>query len=162
MEIRLRNMAAIYIKHGAKYLLLYRIGSRVVPPSWCGIGGHFENDELNAPQTAMIRELEEEVGLTENDLKNINLRYVTFRLKNGEIRQNYYYFADLHTSVNINMECDEGKLEWIEGGNLPYEEMPHTAKYIMKHYMEIGKNNDSLYTGTATENDVILHELVEF
>jgi len=162
MEIRLRSMASIYIRHGTKHLLLYRIGSRVVPPSWCGIGGHFEKDELNTPQAAMLRELGEEIGLTENDLENISLRYMTSRLKNGEIRQNFYYFADLRENVKVNMECSEGKLEWIEGGNLPFEEMPHTAKHILKHYMEIGKSNDILYIGAAAENGVILHELVAF
>ena len=38
-DIKLRNMTSIYISCGTKILLLYRIGSRVVPPSWCGIGG---------------------------------------------------------------------------------------------------------------------------
>lgn len=94
-DIKLRNMTSIYISCGTKILLLYRIGSRVVPPSWCGIGGHFEPDELNDPRTCVLRELEEETGLTEKDLKNISLRYVTLKLKDGEIRQNYYYFAEL-------------------------------------------------------------------
>ena len=61
-DIKLRNMTSIYISCGTKILLLYRIGSRVVPPSWCGIGGHFEPDELNDPRTCVLRELEEEVG----------------------------------------------------------------------------------------------------
>ena len=63
-DIKLRNMTSIYISCGTKILLLYRIGSRVVPPSWCGIGGHFEPDELNDPRTCVLRELEEETGLT--------------------------------------------------------------------------------------------------
>jgi len=155
-------MVAVYIKDGAKYLLLYRIGSRVVAPSWCGIGGHFERDELNEPKTAMLRELEEEVGLTEDALENICLRYVTFRLKNGEIRQNYYYFADLREGVQINMACGEGELRWVEADGLPFEEMPHTANYVMRHYAETGKNNDVLYAGTSTGDGVVFHELVEF
>ena len=32
-DIKLRNMTSIYISCGTKILLLYRIGSRVVPPS---------------------------------------------------------------------------------------------------------------------------------
>ena len=46
MEGKLRNMTSVYItreSEGEKQmLLLYRIGSRVVAPSWCGIGGHCE------------------------------------------------------------------------------------------------------------------------
>lgn len=58
--IRLRNMTSLYISRGTKMLLLYRIGSRVVPPSWCGIGGHFEPYELNDPRKCVLRELKEE------------------------------------------------------------------------------------------------------
>ncbi len=39
---KLRNMTSVYIMHQDKMLLLYRIGSRVVYPSWCGFGGPFE------------------------------------------------------------------------------------------------------------------------
>lgn len=41
MSGKLRNMATIYIRNNDHMLMLYRIGSRVVLPSWCGIGGHF-------------------------------------------------------------------------------------------------------------------------
>ena len=47
MDGKLRNMTAIYLTQNGKMLMLYRVGSRVVSPSWCGIGGHFEKDELN-------------------------------------------------------------------------------------------------------------------
>ena len=48
MQGKLRNMTTIYLFREGKVLMLYRIGSRVVlQPSWCGIGGHFEKEELN-------------------------------------------------------------------------------------------------------------------
>ena len=155
-------MTAIYIRKGTKYLLLYRIGSQVVPPSWCGIGGHFEKDELNEPKKAALREMTEEIGLSEHNLSNMSLRYMTLRRKNGEIRQNYYYFADLRDDIEIDMNCDEGELKWVETSDLPYEEMPYTAKYIIRHYMKIGKNTDAIYAGIATDESVIFHELMEF
>ena len=55
-----------------------------------------EKEELNDTKAGMLRELHEEIGLTESDLSDISLRYVTLRLKNGEIRQNYYFFANLN------------------------------------------------------------------
>jgi 8-oxo-dGTP diphosphatase len=90
-----------------------RIGSRIVSPSWCGIGGHFEIEELNDPKACVLRELEEEMRLTEDDLYNLRLRYITLRLKNNEIRQNYYFFADLKDGVDVKLECDEGKPNWF-------------------------------------------------
>jgi len=162
MAIKLRNMATLYIRQNGKFLLLYRVGSRVVPPSWCGIGGHFEENELNEPIAAMLREAEEEIDLKPDDFTNIALRYVTFRLKNGEIRQNYYYFADLRANVPLTMECNEGKLDWFAQSALPYDAMPHTAQYVMQHYMETGVGNDILYAGTTVENGVQFHAMVEF
>ena len=47
--MKLRNMTSIYILREDCLLLLYRVGSRVVEPSWCGVGGHFEPEELNRP-----------------------------------------------------------------------------------------------------------------
>ena len=93
MDGLLRNMTSVYILSGDNILMLYRMGSRVVPPSWCGIGGHFEPDELNNARVAVLREMEEEVGLMESDIEGLNMRYVTLRLINSEVRQNYYFFA---------------------------------------------------------------------
>ena len=43
MAEKLRNMTAVYLFREGKLLMLYRVGSRVVAPSWCGVGGHFEH-----------------------------------------------------------------------------------------------------------------------
>lgn len=39
--MKLRNMTSLFLFNGNRILLLYRIGSRVIAPSWCGIGGAF-------------------------------------------------------------------------------------------------------------------------
>ena len=114
MDGKLRNMVGIYIMNNDKILLLYRIGSKVVQPSWCNIGGHFESFELNDAKACALREVFEEAGVAESDLENLTLKYVTLRLKNNEIRQNYYFFADL-LNKDLQLEyCDEGLLEWVE------------------------------------------------
>lgn len=46
-----------------------RIGSKVVEPSWCGIGGHFEKTELNNARACVLRELYEEMKIPESALK---------------------------------------------------------------------------------------------
>ena len=88
---KLRNMTSIYMIRGEEMLMLYRIGSRVVEPSWCGIGGHFEDSELNDPFACVLRELEEETPIRRDMLEKLTFKYVTLRLKKGEIRQNYYW-----------------------------------------------------------------------
>ncbi len=161
-QIRLRSMTAVYIYSNGRYLMLYRIGSRVVEPSWCGIGGHFEKEELNDPCSCVLRELAEEVGLPEKSLEDLRLRYVTLRLKNGEIRQNYYYFARLRDRFTAEFQSDEGKVRWIEEGEILSLDMPLTAKQMLTHYMSEGRFTDKIYSGTTCEDGMVFAELKEF
>lgn len=161
-ETKLRNMTAVYILSQGRMLMLYRIGSRVVEPSWCGIGGHFEQDELNDPYACVMRELEEETPIKREMLENLTFKYVTLRLKKGEIRQNYYYFASLRDDVDVRLESDEGKLRWVPLEEVMDKEMPLTAKFMLKHYLEVGRFDDKLYSGTTLEDKMIFTELKEF
>lgn len=158
----LRNMTAIYIVHKNKILLLYRIGSKVVQPSWCGIGGHFEKEELNDPKACALRELFEETGIIESDIGNVQLKYITLRKKNNEIRQNYYYFTELvNTEIDIRT-CNEGVLSWIDMDEVLEKEMPFSAKECLKHYLSTGKDDDKLYAGVTTDSGIDFVELREF
>lgn len=158
----LRNMASIYILHDNKILMLYRIGSRVVAPSWCGIGGHFEESELNNAEACAVRELFEETGITEKDITNLRLRYITLRLKNGEVRQNYYFFAQFAHEPRKEYSCTEGILEWVDIDKVLSREMPFSAKPCLEHFLSIGKYNQTLYAGSATEHGIDFVELLEF
>lgn len=164
MDGKLRSMTSLYLRHGSKLLLLYRIGSKVVPDSYtASAGGHFEKEELNDAKACVMRELYEETGLLEQEIDRLSLRYVTLRLKNDEIRQNYYFFADLIDSEKV-ITSNEGNMKWFQMeellGNTP--EMPFTAHYVVKHYIETGKDNDVLYAGIATESGVAFTEMKEF
>jgi len=162
MDGKLRNMTSIYISGGNQMLLLYRVGSKVVSPSWCGIGGHFEEYELNDARACMLRELSEEMSIYESDLNNLQLRYVTLRLKNAEIRQNYYFFANLKPESTVKLKCNEGTPEWVDYEKILDMEMPHTAKYMLSHYLNIGKDTECIYAGVTVEDNVIFTELKEF
>lgn len=162
MEGKLRNMTAVYIIDNERMLMLYRIGSRVVAPSWCGIGGHFEKDELNDAKAAIIREVREEIGLSEHDLVGLKMRYVTLRNKNGEIRQNYYFFASLRSGAVLKSECDEGILEWVELDSVLKKDMPFTAKGVLEHYLSTGRFDDKIYGGVTWNGGVSFTEMDEF
>ena len=89
MDGKLRNMTAIYILCDNKILLLYRKGGKVVNNVWvASAGGHFEDNELNDARRCVLRELEEEIGITEKELRDLGMRYIALRSVNGEIRQN--------------------------------------------------------------------------
>ena len=161
MAGKLRPMTAVYITDGEKILLLYRIGSRVVEPSFCGVGGHFEKDELCDARACVLREMREEIGLGEDDLTGMKMRYVTMRLKNGEIRQNYYFFAHLDDPGKI-AQSNEGNLEWVPFEKARNLNMPHSAWFVVDHFLREGKDNNLLYGGITTENSVEFTVLSEF
>ena len=162
MNVKLRNMTSIYFIDENRMLLLYRMGSRVVGNSYIGsAGGHFEKEELNDAKACVLRELNEELGLTEEDVNSLALRYVTLRLKDGEIRQNYYYFASLKDK-SWRLQSNEGQLEWIDFNDTTALEMPFTAKYVVEHYIREGKDTDVLYAGVTTETGVTFIELKDF
>lgn len=160
--MKLRPMTAIYLTHGDKILLLYRIGSRVVGNSYTGTaGGHVEAEEYRDPKVCVLRELKEETGLTEADIDGLSLRYITMRNKDGEIRQNYYYFAELKDGICVN-DSNEGRLEWHDMNQLEDLPMPVTARHVVDHYLAVGRFTSALYGGVTTAEGPVFAELNDF
>jgi len=134
----------------------------VVSNVWTGsAGGHFEENELNDAKACVLRELKEELGLSESDIENFAFRYVTLRLTNGEIRQNYYFFADLEENVGEDLASNEGTVKWFPIEEIRSLEMPFTAKYVIEHYCTTGRFTDKLYTGVTNINGVEFLELAD-
>ena len=151
MEGRLRSMTSVYFTRDDGVLCLFRIGSRVADRQYVGAaGGHFEPDEVSSARACVLREMSEELGLTEADTEGLSMRYITLRLKNQEIRQNYYFFARLKTDRSLT--STEGNLEWIAWEDLPGLTMPVSAKQMILHYAQIGRFTDRLYA-SITESD---------
>lgn len=162
MDGKLRNMTSVYITNADKMLLLFRQGSRVVNNVWVGsAGGHFEDFELNDARACVLRELEEELGLKENDIKNLSLRYVTLRQVKGEIRQNYYFFAELNDGVNESLSSDEGICKWFLFSELAALDMPFTAKFVIEHYPNMGHKTNDVYGGVANGETVVFIKMPE-
>ena len=134
MAEKLRNMTAVYLFREGKLLMLYRVGSRVVAPSWCGVGGHFEQAELNDPRACALR----------------------------EIRQNYYFFAGLKPGAAVRGTCDEGRLEWVPYDSVLKREMPFTAKTVLRHYLRVGCRTRCIYGSVTEAEDSAFTELAEF
>ena len=150
MDGKLRNMTSVYLTGEKGILCLYRIGSRVANNKYIGsAGGHFEEAELNDAKACALREMQEELGLTENDVENLKLRYITLRLKNGEIRQNYYFFGRL--KIQRPLESTEGNLHWFSYEEAQNLQMPASAKHMMLHYLKTGRFDDNLYAGITDD-----------
>lgn len=161
MDGKLRNMTSLYLTNEKGILCLYRIGSRVANNKFIGsAGGHFEADELNDARKCVLRELREELGLEETDLTGLCLRYITHRLKDGEIRQNYYFFARLKEDRQLT--STEGVLQWIPYEQIAELNMPVSAKHMILHYCNTGRFDDTLYAGITEGTCTTFVPMLEF
>ena len=160
--MKLRNMTGIYLSCGGKMLLLYRRGGRVVSDQWvASAGGHFEREELNDPKACVLRELKEELNLTEEDLTDFRMRYIGLRNVGGEIRQNYYFFANLKPGHDSPLRSSEGKCRWVDYADLMTYDMPLTARYVMEHYLKTGQHTNCLYSAACDGKGFQFTELNE-
>jgi len=161
MDVKLRNMTSVYFVREGEVLCLFRIGSRVANNRYVGAaGGHFEPEELNDPRACVLRELSEELGLTESDVEDLTLRYITYRMVEGELRQNYYFFARLKEDRPLT--STEGNLRWVPFTEVPELPMPVSAKPMLLHYLQEGRFTDALYAGITEATGTRFVPLTEF
>ena len=161
MDGKLRNMTSVYLYDEQGILCLYRIGSKVANHKYVGsAGGHFEPEEVSNAKACALRELQEELGLTEADVPDIKLHYITCRLKNGEIRNNYYFFASFDR--NRCLSSNEGQLHWFSYEEAKHIHMPASARFMMDHYLSAGRYNEKLYGGMTEPWGARFVELQEF
>ncbi|MBR4941286.1 MAG: NUDIX domain-containing protein [Clostridia bacterium] len=156
---KLRNMATVYLKKDEKFLLLFRKGGKIVDRVWTGsAGGHFEGAEVNDAAACVLREMKEELGLSPEAIENLALRYVTLRDTKGEIRLNYYFFADLKAEIEDPVS-NEGDCKWFSQDEISKLEMPITAKYVLDHYISAGRQTNELYVGVTNAKEVSFQPL---
>ena len=157
---KLRSMASVYLRRDDQLLLLYRQGNSIVSNLWIGsAGGHFEEGEVKDAKRCVLRELYEELGIEEKALTHLSLRYVTLRYANGELRQNYYFFADLLDSQIQTPISTEGITQWFSLNAMESLPMPFTARYMIDHYLKTGQYDDHLYAGIANDSGLQFQKL---
>ena len=104
--------------------MIRRIGIKNL---WIGFaGGHFEEWELNDAKACVLRELEEELAITEDMINNLKHRYIALWHVNGEVR------IDLEVGMNRKLQSNEGRLQWFAQEDIKALEMTYTAKYAME------------------------------
>lgn len=129
-----RLMATAFLWSGSDVLLMRRSASRAFHPGlWAGVGGHIEPHEISAPDTACLREIAEETGITSKDLTEFRLRYIFLRQRGTEIRQQYVYFGVSRTRQLL--ATSEGELHWVPEAELFDRELVPTTRLLLQHYM---------------------------
>ena len=99
-----------YIENDDSYLMMHRVKKEkdINKDKWVGVGGHFEEGE--SPEECLLREVQEETGLT---LTSWKLRgVITFATDVQQTEYMFLYTADGYTGEMT--ECNEGNLEWVK------------------------------------------------
>ena len=106
----MKNTTLCYIEKDGCYLLLHRIKKEndLNKDKWIGIGGKFEENE--SPEECLLREVKEETGLTLLDFRYCGIVTFVSDLWEGEY-MHLYHATDFTGDL---IDCDEGKLEWVD------------------------------------------------
>jgi 8-oxo-dGTP diphosphatase len=148
--VNLSSSATAFLKRGDEYLLMKRAKNRKIAPGvWSSVGGKLETLELNDPQAACLREVEEETGITADKICNLTLRYIIVRRYRDTIRQTYIYFGE--TDAEPSITTDEGELYWIPQNELLNRTYTKTFSAMLEHYLTT-PDTERVIVGVA-END---------
>jgi 8-oxo-dGTP diphosphatase len=140
-------MTGAFLFNNEDVLLMKRSENKNIAPGlWACIGGHVEEGEYPYPELSCMREITEETGITEDQIENLQLRYILLRQTGMEIRQHYIFIGESKTR---NMaHCTEGELHWIRFGEIMNREMSLTLRLMLKHYIE-HRDYGGIWTGTV-------------
>ena len=106
----MKNTSLCYIERDGCYLMLHRT-KKVNDENhdkWIGVGGKFEEGE--SPEECMLREVQEDTGLTLTAWRYRGI--VTFVSDEWGGEYMHLFTADGYTGQLKS--CDEGELEWVE------------------------------------------------
>lgn len=108
------NTTLCYLERGDEYLMLHRVkkDNDLNRDKWVGVGGKFKEGE--SPEDCVLRETEEETGLTLTDYRYRGL--VTF--VSDEAPTEYMHLFTASRWTGTPRPCDEGELAWIKKADL--------------------------------------------
>ena len=108
------NCTLCYLEREDSYLMLHRTKKKhdLNHDKWIGVGGKFEDKE--SPEECILRETQEETGLTLTDYRYRGI--VTFVSNEAETEYMHLFTATDWTGTPI--VCNEGELAWIKKKDL--------------------------------------------
>ncbi|WP_146762237.1 NUDIX domain-containing protein [Paenibacillus contaminans] len=149
--MKLRQMATAFIMNDGRFIMMKKTNSKLFDfEFWTALGGHLEPNEINNARKACLREIFEESGLQENELKELDMRYVLLRQKEDEIRMQFVFFGS--TDKTELVPSDEGELHWVEEARLIELNISTIIRKMLEHY-SANRDDKRVFVGTMTKTD---------
>lgn len=106
----MRQTTLCYLERDGRYLMLHRVkkANDASHDKWIGVGGKCEADE--SPDECMLREVQEETGLTVTDWRYRGI--VTF-ISDIWPCEYMHLFSCYDWQGRLADNCDEGVLQWV-------------------------------------------------
>ena len=113
METKSKLTTLCYIEKDEKYLMLHRVlkNDDINKDKWIGVGGHFEKGE--SPVDCLLREVNEETGLTLTSYQFRGIITFTFSSQGKETDTEYMCLYTANGYEGELISCSEGNLEWV-------------------------------------------------
>jgi len=126
MRHSLSTWTVAFLSCGGRYGFLRRADDRAhYPGLWTGLGGRVEPHETADTTAAVLREIEEESGLTDSQIEDLRLRLVGVR-RDGNHSEMLLFYSGRATRAP-NVVSREGTLEWRRPEDAPVARMIPTA-----------------------------------
>lgn len=148
--VNMLHITAAFLRNNGKVLLIKRgLHKKIAPGMWSGIGGRLENDEMNTPFEGCLREIEEESGISRDNVHSIELQYILIGKHGDYIGQSYIYFGE--TSQTDIVQCDEGELSWVPEDEWLNRQFSDYFTQMLEHYFAREHNDKAVYFGIADD-----------
>ncbi|MCL2606820.1 MAG: 8-oxo-dGTP diphosphatase [Coriobacteriia bacterium] len=148
-----------YIQRDGQTLMLHRNkkADDINQGKWIGVGGKFEPGE--SPEQCLIREVQEEAGLTVTDFQLRGM--VTFVTTDGSSDPMliFIYTASGFTG-ELSLTCSEGTLQWVETNQICDLDLWEGDR-LFWNWMQ---SSDAFFSARFTYHDGVLthHEVTHY
>jgi len=148
------NAVLCYIRDGGRVLLQHKAEGRFGGGFWNAPGGKIAVGE--SPEAAAAREVREETGLTVDGLRDCGtIVFFVEGVEGPDIHVHVFEAGRFEGTLQAN---EEGPLEWVPEGALPYDQMWEDDRLWVPHVLA-GRRVRGSFRFSAGYERLVEHEL---